>query len=90
MNVRALANHYAAQLSICCSLSPINCTLARAIHAHMITSGFRPWGHILNRLIDIYCKSSKIGYARQLLMQFQSQILLQEPHSLPHILLWEI
>ncbi|KAI9074640.1 hypothetical protein K1719_043387 [Acacia pycnantha] len=66
MNVRALANHYAAQLSICCSLSPINCTLAGAIHAHMITSGFRPWGHILNRLIDIYCKSSKIGYARQL------------------------
>lgn len=66
MNVRALANCYAAQLNLCCSLGPINCTRARTIHAHMIVSGFRPWGHILNRLIDIYCKSSKIGYARQL------------------------
>lgn len=66
MNVHLLANRYAAQLSLCYSFGPINYTLARAIHAHMIAFGFRPWGHILNRLIDIYCKSSNIGYARQL------------------------
>lgn len=32
----------------------------------MVASGFRPRGHILNRLIDIYCKSSNIVYARHL------------------------
>lgn len=32
----------------------------------MIASGFRPRGHILNRLIDIYCKCSNLSYARKL------------------------
>nr|GMD03759.1 pentatricopeptide repeat-containing protein At1g25360 [Ipomoea batatas] len=32
----------------------------------MITSGFKPRAHILNRLIDIYCKSSNLPYARHL------------------------
>ncbi|XP_076944061.1 pentatricopeptide repeat-containing protein At1g25360-like [Bidens hawaiensis] len=36
------------------------------VHAHMIGSGFRPQSHILNRLMDLYCKSSNIVYARQL------------------------
>ncbi|KAF7807172.1 pentatricopeptide repeat-containing protein [Senna tora] len=73
MNVRSLANRYATQLSLCCSFSPINSNLARTIHAHMIASGFMPWGHILNRLIDIYCKSSNIGYARQLFDRIPKQ-----------------
>ncbi|KAJ6731014.1 hypothetical protein OIU85_021755 [Salix viminalis] len=41
-------------------------SLARPVHAHMIASGFQPRGHILNRLIDIYGKSSKLEYARYL------------------------
>ncbi|KAE8703982.1 Pentatricopeptide repeat-containing protein [Hibiscus syriacus] len=32
----------------------------------MVTSGFRPRGHILNRLIDVYSKSSRVIYARHL------------------------
>ncbi|CAN4123140.1 unnamed protein product [Withania somnifera] len=31
----------------------------------MITSGFRPRSHILNRLIDIYCKNSGLVYAKR-------------------------
>ncbi|KAK9165268.1 hypothetical protein Scep_000459 [Stephania cephalantha] len=67
VDVRAIANHYASQLHLCFTNSPPSHTLARAVHAHMTTSGFRPRGHILNRLIDIYCKSRHINYARQLL-----------------------
>lgn len=63
LDVRAVANRYAALLQLCCSRSPPSYSLARTIHAHMITFGFRPRGHILNRLIDVYCKSSNIGYA---------------------------
>ncbi|XP_059650550.1 pentatricopeptide repeat-containing protein At1g25360 [Cornus florida] len=64
--LRTLANRYAAQLQLCCPPSPISYSLARMVHAHMIASGFRPRGHILNRLIDVYCKSSHLVYARQL------------------------
>ncbi|GFQ00262.1 pentatricopeptide repeat-containing protein at1g25360 [Phtheirospermum japonicum] len=32
----------------------------------MIASGFTPRAHIRNRLIDFYCKSSKLDYARKL------------------------
>ncbi|KAH0983057.1 hypothetical protein GBA52_010234 [Prunus armeniaca] len=35
----------------------------------MIVSGFKPRGHILNRLIDVYCKSSNFTYAHQLFDQ---------------------
>lgn len=62
MDPRTLANRYIAQLN----RIPITQTLARAVHGHIVTSGFRPSTHILNRLIDIYCKSSNICYARQL------------------------
>ncbi|XP_057975842.1 pentatricopeptide repeat-containing protein At1g25360 [Malania oleifera] len=64
--VRTVANRYAAQLQLCCRQSPISYSHARAVHAHMIAFGFRPRGHILNRLIDIYCKSSNLVYARHL------------------------
>nr|GMC66993.1 pentatricopeptide repeat-containing protein At1g25360 [Ipomoea batatas] len=46
--------------------SPAASSLARTIHANMITSDFKPRVHILNRLIDIYYKSSNLSYARHL------------------------
>ncbi|EEF40651.1 pentatricopeptide repeat-containing protein, putative [Ricinus communis] len=65
-HVRTAANHYASLLQLCCPQSPISYPFARTIHAHMIASGFKPHGHTLNRLIYIYCKSSKLSYARSL------------------------
>ncbi|KAL3603382.1 hypothetical protein D5086_004241 [Populus alba] len=65
-SIRTAANRYGFMLQICCLQSPISYTLARPVHAHMIASGFQPRGHILNRLIDIYSKSSKLNYARYL------------------------
>ncbi|CAL5384824.1 unnamed protein product [Camellia sinensis] len=65
-DIRSVANCYAAQLQLCCPHSSTSYSLARCVHAHMITSGFRPRGHILNRLIDIYCKSSYLVYAHHL------------------------
>ncbi|CAH1419279.1 unnamed protein product [Lactuca virosa] len=64
--VRALANFYAAQLLSCSNQIPTSYSNVRMIHAHMIASGFRPQSHILNRLMDLYCKSSNLVYARQL------------------------
>ncbi|KAL7597239.1 hypothetical protein Lser_V15G27462 [Lactuca serriola] len=64
--VRALANFYAAQLLSCSNQIPTSYSNVRMIHAHMIASGFRPRSHILNRLMDLYCKSSNLVYARQL------------------------
>ncbi|KAF5785513.1 putative tetratricopeptide-like helical domain superfamily, DYW domain-containing protein [Helianthus annuus] len=64
--VHALANFYAAQLLLCSKQAPPSSSTVRMIHAHMIASGFRPQSHILNRLMDMYCKSSNIAYARQL------------------------
>ncbi|KAH0983060.1 hypothetical protein GBA52_010237 [Prunus armeniaca] len=64
-----VANRYAAQLQLCCPQSPVSYSIARTTHAHMITSGFKPRGHILNRLIDVYCKSSNFSYAHQLFDQ---------------------
>ncbi|KAI5660866.1 hypothetical protein M9H77_20189 [Catharanthus roseus] len=65
-DVRSVANRVAAQLQLCCPHSSTSYPLARVIHARIITSGFRPRAHILNRLIDIYCKSSHFTYAKQL------------------------
>ncbi|KAA8526699.1 hypothetical protein F0562_008098 [Nyssa sinensis] len=65
-DIRTVANYYAAQLQLCCPQSPTSYSVAPKIHAHMIASGFRPRGHILNRLIDVYCKSSDLVYARKL------------------------
>ncbi|KAK2996431.1 hypothetical protein RJ639_025642, partial [Escallonia herrerae] len=65
-DIRAVANRYAAQLQLCCPHSPTSFPFARTIHAHMIASGFNPHGHILNRLMDVYCKSSYLVYARHL------------------------
>lgn len=66
LDVRALANRYAAQLQLCCPPSPASQSLARIIHAHIITSGFNPRGHILDRLIHVYCKSNNLTYAHHL------------------------
>ena len=65
-NVRRLANQYAAQLQQCCPHNPMSYSIARTVHAHMIASGFKPRGYILNRLIDVYCKSSDLVSAHHL------------------------
>ncbi|KAL6959663.1 hypothetical protein U1Q18_039817 [Sarracenia purpurea var. burkii] len=65
-NIRTVANHYAGHLQLFYQHSPCSYSLARCVYAHMITSGFRPRGHILNRLIDIYCKLSDLVCAHHL------------------------
>lgn len=65
-DISSAANQYAAKLHLCCQYGPSGYTLVPAIHAHMIVSGFTPRAHILNRLIDIYCKSSNFSYAKRL------------------------
>ncbi|XP_073300938.1 pentatricopeptide repeat-containing protein At1g25360 isoform X1 [Primulina huaijiensis] len=62
----AVANNYAASLHLCCQHGTASYSLAPTVHAHMITSGFVPRKHILNRLIDIYCKCSNLNYAKKL------------------------
>ncbi|KVF06906.1 Pentatricopeptide repeat-containing protein, partial [Cynara cardunculus var. scolymus] len=64
--VRALANFYAAQLLVCSKQVSTSYSNVRIIHAHMIASGFKPRSHILNRLMDLYCKSFNLAYARHL------------------------
>lgn len=67
LDVRAATSRYAALLQHCCRPDSVaSYPLARAVHAHMITSGCRPRGYNLNRLIDMYCKSSNLAYARRL------------------------
>ncbi|KAL5542696.1 hypothetical protein UlMin_010406 [Ulmus minor] len=57
----------AEQLQFCCRrFNPTSYSLARTIHAHLITSGSRTRHHISNLLISIYCKSSNVSYARKL------------------------
>ncbi|VFQ61478.1 unnamed protein product [Cuscuta campestris] len=62
-----IASRFTAQLQLCTANihSPATSSHVRTIHAHMITSGFKPHGYILYRLIDLYCKSSNLSYARQ-------------------------
>ncbi|XVF63169.1 hypothetical protein PTKIN_Ptkin09bG0066800 [Pterospermum kingtungense] len=64
--IRTVAIRYATQLQQCHPQTPASFSLAKTIHSHMITFGFRPRGYFLNRLIDIYSKSSMIIYARNL------------------------
>ncbi|XP_022144208.1 pentatricopeptide repeat-containing protein At1g25360-like [Momordica charantia] len=66
LGIRVVANRYAAQLQLCCPQNPSSFSLARTVHAHMIASGFKPRGHLVNRLLDVYWKSSNLVYARQL------------------------
>ncbi|KAK6160881.1 hypothetical protein DH2020_004262 [Rehmannia glutinosa] len=65
-DISAAANDYAAKLQLCCQRGPSAYALAAGIHAHMIASGFVPRAHILNRLIDFYCKSFNFDYAKRL------------------------
>ncbi|CAN8252099.1 unnamed protein product [Cochlearia groenlandica] len=64
--IRAVANSYAANLRLCLPLRRKSLQLARAVHGNIVTFGFKPRAHILNTLIDVYCKSSQIRYARHL------------------------
>ncbi|KAL4034158.1 hypothetical protein IC575_007284 [Cucumis melo] len=66
LDIRLVANRYAEKLQLCSPQDPASFSLARAVHAHMIASGFKPRGHFLNRLLEMYCKSSNLVYARQL------------------------
>ena len=67
-----VANRYAAKLQLCSPQDPASFSLARAVHGHMIASGFKPRGHFLNRLLEVYCKSSNLVYARQLFDEIPS------------------
>ncbi|KAJ0041978.1 hypothetical protein Pint_18434 [Pistacia integerrima] len=71
--IRTIANRYAFQLQLCDARNPLSFSIARTVHAHMICYGFKPHGHILNRLIDIYCKSSKLINARRLFDEIPQQ-----------------
>ncbi|CAN0838982.1 Pentatricopeptide repeat-containing protein At1g25360 [Linum grandiflorum] len=67
-NVGAMANLYASFLQQLCypHQTLLSYSLARTVHAHAIASGFNLRGPILNRLIDVYCKSRRLQYARRL------------------------
>ncbi|KAG4189492.1 hypothetical protein ERO13_A08G225800v2 [Gossypium hirsutum] len=67
--IRTVANRYASQLQLCYPQTLASFSLAKTIHSHMITFGFHPRGHLLNRLIDVYGKSSKTIYAHHLFDQ---------------------
>ena len=62
LNGRQLLRHTTTTML----LPKINLFIDRTTHAYMIASRFKPCGHILNHLIDIYCKSSNILYALHL------------------------
>ncbi|KAL9234713.1 hypothetical protein vseg_009551 [Gypsophila vaccaria] len=66
VDFRALATHYATQLTLCNPPNPTSLPRALVIHAHIITSGFTPRGYILVSLINVYCKHRKVKYARHL------------------------
>ena len=65
LDIHTVANCYTAQLQLYCSQRSSSYCIVQTIHAHKIASGFKPH-HILNCLMDIYCKSSNIAYASQL------------------------
>ncbi|XP_010549219.1 PREDICTED: pentatricopeptide repeat-containing protein At1g25360 [Tarenaya hassleriana] len=72
-HVRIIANRYAAYLRLCFPPTGASLPLALSIHANITASGFRPRAHIVNRLIDFYCKSSKLDYARTLFDEIPKQ-----------------
>lgn len=65
LDIRAVANGYAAQLQLCRPHGPAAHSMAQKIHAQLIASGFKPRGHIINCLIGIYSKCSNLEYARK-------------------------
>ncbi|KAG1342078.1 putative Pentatricopeptide repeat-containing protein [Cocos nucifera] len=76
-DVAKLANRFAAHLQLLSAVLPKASASAttgptpllrglRALHAHILASGFKPRAHILNRLIDLYAKSSDLPSARRL------------------------
>ncbi|KAL6562937.1 hypothetical protein OROHE_005524 [Orobanche hederae] len=48
------------------AMAALQPTLSFKPSTNMLTSGFAPRGHILNRLIDLYCKASYFRYAKKL------------------------
>ncbi|KMZ68129.1 Pentatricopeptide repeat-containing protein [Zostera marina] len=73
VNVTVIANRYAAHLRLLSRITPLRNTrllfLLRALHAHILASGFKPRTHILNRFIDLYSKSNDLHSARSMFDQ---------------------
>ncbi|KAM7250764.1 hypothetical protein ACFE04_022647 [Oxalis oulophora] len=67
-SIRSISNHYEFLLKLCGTTqsTSLSFSLARTIHGNMLTSGFVPRAHVLNLLLNIYSKSSKITYALHL------------------------
>ncbi|GAA0152400.1 hypothetical protein LIER_10891 [Lithospermum erythrorhizon] len=63
--LRALTRLYLAQLQLCRPHNKSSYSMAKMVHAHMIISGFKPPNYIINRIVDVYCKSCNIKYARE-------------------------
>ncbi|KAG1366894.1 putative Pentatricopeptide repeat-containing protein [Cocos nucifera] len=72
-DVHKLANRFAAHLQLLAAALPkaaaadaIHPLLLRlrALHAHILSSGFKPRAHILNRLVDLYAKAGDLPSAR--------------------------
>ncbi|XP_008787226.2 pentatricopeptide repeat-containing protein At1g25360-like [Phoenix dactylifera] len=76
-DIAKFANRFAAHLQLLAAAlhkasasaatgpTPLLCRL-RALHAHILASGFKPRAHILNRLIDLYAKAGDLPSARRL------------------------
>lgn len=64
--IRAIANSFAASLSLCLSRRRTFLQLAWAVQANLITFVFQPRAYILNLLSVVYCEPSELRYARQL------------------------
>ncbi|PKU59270.1 pentatricopeptide repeat-containing protein At1g25360 [Dendrobium catenatum] len=70
-DVTAVASLYAGHLQLLASLTSrlrhsILLRRLRSLHAHILSSGFKPQNHILNRLIDLYSKHGDIPSALHL------------------------
>ncbi|CAL9049426.1 unnamed protein product [Musa banksii] len=66
LDLAPVANHYAAVLHRVATAPAPFLRCLRAVHAHILASGFKPRAHILNRLIDLYSKSGDLPSARRL------------------------
>ncbi|XP_008805705.2 pentatricopeptide repeat-containing protein At1g25360-like [Phoenix dactylifera] len=76
LDVHKLANRFAAHLQLLAAALPKASAAAslpspillrlRALHAHILASGFKPRAHILNRLVDLYAKAGDLPSARLL------------------------
>ncbi|ESQ48608.1 hypothetical protein EUTSA_v10020137mg [Eutrema salsugineum] len=50
--------------------------LGKLVHGHMIKSSINPCLHLLNNLLNMYCKCRELGFARQLFDQMPEQNII--------------